>query len=126
MEKLDLIFIWQQNLFIHFISIHMFEEETLVLVSTGCYSRWGCYIIYSVGTILSSYIPINSEFQAHLASKNFRERIVHLCIQIKKSVCWTSLVIQWLSPPSNAEDMGSLVQEDSTCHGAAKPVHHNY
>ena len=30
------------------------------------------------------------------------------------------------NPPASAEDMGSLVQEDSTCHGAAKPVRHNY
>ena len=94
MEKVNLIFIWQQNLYLsHFISIHMFEGEILVLVSTGCYSRWGCYIIYSVGTILSFQISINSEFQAHLASKNFRERIAHLCIQIIKSACWTALGI---------------------------------
>ena len=54
MEKVDLIFIWQQNLYLsHFISIHMFEGKILVLVSTGHHSRRGCYMIYSVGTILS-------------------------------------------------------------------------
>ena len=29
--------------------------------------------------------------------------------------------------PANARDMGSiLVREDPTCHGATKPMHHNY
>ena len=31
------------------------------------------------------------------------------------------------NPPANAGDVGSvLIQEDPTCHGAAKPVCHNY
>ena len=52
---------------------------------------------------------------------------MHLCIQIIKSACWTALVdLVVKNPPASAEDMGSLVQEDSTCHGAAKPVRHNY
>ena len=32
------------------------------------------------------------------------------------------------NPPANAGDtrVPSLIQKDSTCHGATKPVHHNY
>ena len=31
------------------------------------------------------------------------------------------------NPPANAGDwVCALVREDPTCHGAAKPVHHNY
>ena len=31
------------------------------------------------------------------------------------------------NPPANAGDMVlALVREDPTCHGATKPVHHNY
>ena len=31
------------------------------------------------------------------------------------------------NPPANAGDTGrSLVREDPTCHGATRPVHHNY
>ena len=44
-------------------------------------------------------------------------------------VCiWTSLVAQWLRIhlPMQGTRVQSLVQEDPTCHGATKPVHHNY
>ena len=31
------------------------------------------------------------------------------------------------NPPANVGDTGSiLMQEDFTCHGSTKPVHHNY
>ena len=41
---------------------------------------------------------------------------------------WTSLVAQWIRiyPPMQGTWVQSLVQEDSTCHRATKPVHHNY
>ena len=40
----------------------------------------------------------------------------------------TSLVVQWLRIclPMQGTRVRSLVQEDPTCHGATKPVHHNY
>ena len=40
----------------------------------------------------------------------------------------TSLVVQWLRIclPMQGIQVRSLVQEDSTCHGATKPVRHNY
>ena len=39
----------------------------------------------------------------------------------------TSLVVQWLGIwlPMQETRVRSLVQEDLTCHGATKPVHHN-
>ena len=40
---------------------------------------------------------------------------------------WASLVVQWLRicPTMQGTQVRSLVQEDHTCHGATKPVHHN-
>ncbi|XP_067563633.1 shieldin complex subunit 1 isoform X8 [Pseudorca crassidens] len=40
----------------------------------------------------------------------------------------TSMVAQWLRIclPMQGTQVRSLVQEDPTCHGAAKPVNHNY
>ena len=39
-----------------------------------------------------------------------------------------SLVAQWLRIclPMQGTQVRALVWEDPTCHGAAKPVHHNY
>ena len=41
---------------------------------------------------------------------------------------WTSLVVQWLKIRLSMQrtQVWSLVQEDTTCRGAAKPVRHNY
>ena len=40
----------------------------------------------------------------------------------------TSLLAQWLRICLSIQGtrVQSLVQEDPTCHGAAKPMHHNY
>ena len=40
----------------------------------------------------------------------------------------TSLVAQWLRIhlPTQGTRVQALIQEDSTCHGATKPMHHNY
>ena len=40
----------------------------------------------------------------------------------------TSLVVQWMGVhlPMQETQVGSLVQEDSTCHRATQPVNHNY
>ena len=41
---------------------------------------------------------------------------------------WTSLVAQWLRIrlPMQGTWVQALVWEDPTCHGATKPVRHNY
>ena len=46
----------------------------------------------------------------------------------KKMMPRASLVAQWLRIhlPMQGTRVGSLVQEDPTCRGATKPMHHNY
>ena len=41
---------------------------------------------------------------------------------------WISLVVQWIESAYQCRGhrFRSLVQEDPTCHGATKPVRHNY
>ena len=45
-----------------------------------------------------------------------------------KFVTGTSLVAQWLRIhlPTQGTRVRALVREDPTCHGATKPVSHNY
>ena len=45
-----------------------------------------------------------------------------------KMISGTSLVVQWLRIylPMQGTRVRALVQEDPTCHGASKPVRHNY
>ena len=45
-----------------------------------------------------------------------------------KVLGWSSLVAQWIRMclPLQGTQVRSLVQEDSTCHGATKPMCHNY
>ena len=54
------------------------------------------------------------------------ERASH--IKRKKQVTWASLVAQWLGIhlPMQGTRVRALVLEDPTCHGATKPVCHNY
>ena len=54
-----------------------------------------------------------------------------LIVKKKKKKKWdpgTSLVVQWLRIylPMQRTQVRALVQEDPTCHGATKPVCHNY
>ena len=46
----------------------------------------------------------------------------------QSSVMRASLVVQWLRIhlPGQGTQVRSLVQEDPTCHGATRPVCHNY
>ena len=45
-----------------------------------------------------------------------------------KTEIGASLVAQWLRIrlPMQGTQVQALVREDPTCHGATKPVHHNY
>ena len=47
---------------------------------------------------------------------------------IKNHCSGTSLVVQWLRIclPMQGTGVRALVQEDPTCRGATKPIHHNY
>ena len=76
----------------------------------------------------------------HAATKSLRAQLRDLTLQLrpstikinkfflKKTILGTSLVVQWLRIrlPMQGTRVRALVQEDPTCHGAAKPVHHNY
>ena len=54
--------------------------------------------------------------------------IVWLEKEIKTCIHGASLVAQWLRIrlPVKSTQVWALVQEDPTCRGAAKPMHHNY
>ena len=49
-------------------------------------------------------------------------------IKLKINSRGTSLLVQWLKIHLSMQgtQVQSLVQEDPTCYGATKPVHHNY
>ena len=54
---------------------------------------------------------------------------IHILFTLFKVHCaWTSLVAQWLRIclPMQGTRVQALVRKDLTCHGAAKPVCHNY
>ena len=52
----------------------------------------------------------------------------HQCVVIKNMNSGTSLVVQWLRIrlPIQGTWVRALPREDPTCHGATKPVRHNY
>ena len=71
-----------------------------------------------------------------LESKNFMCCVQHFLVlsrqkswnKILTSISWTFLVVQWLRIrlPMHGTWVQALVWEDPTCHGATKPVCHNY
>ena len=60
--------------------------------------------------------------------KMFIIRHTHWMVVIKKTDNRVFLVVQWLRIrlPLQGIWVWNLVQEDSTCHRAIKPMHHNY
>ena len=56
------------------------------------------------------------------------QKITHILNLLKKRIEGTSLVVQWLriGLPMQGTWVRSLGQENPTCRGATKPVHHNY
>ena len=65
--------------------------------------------------------------------KNWQKRQVYLDEQRNQQILKTnqvgaSLVAQWLRVhlPKQGTRVRALVREDPTCHGATKPVRHNY
>ena len=54
---------------------------------------------------------------------------LQICLGLCKNTHpWVSLVVQWvrLLLPMQGTQLRSLVQENSTCHWATKPMWHNY
>ena len=49
-------------------------------------------------------------------------------IVLKKQNLWASMVVQWLGIrlPMQGTRVRALIWENPTCHGATKPVRHNY
>ena len=54
--------------------------------------------------------------------------LVNSHLHVKKEIIGTSLVAQWsrIHLPMQGTRVRALVQEDPTCRGATKPVHHDY
>ena len=52
----------------------------------------------------------------------------HFLENLKIELLGASLMVQWLRIclPMQGTRVRSLVREDPTCHGATKPVRHNY
>ena len=59
---------------------------------------------------------------------NLSESLFLICKMDTKRLAGTSLVAQWLRICLSMQGtrVRALVQEDPTCRGATKPVHHNY
>ena len=58
----------------------------------------------------------------------YKAKEMLLRVPVKTDFWGTSLVVQWLRIrlPMLGTRVRALVREDPTCHGATKPVHHNY
>ena len=58
----------------------------------------------------------------------FSEKQIYQNAYLKKRLRGASLVAQWLRIrlPMQGTRVQALVQEDPTCHGATKPMRHNY
>ena len=67
-----------------------------------------------------------SDIQQIILQSSILSRV--LFFFLGKKMSGTSLVVQWLRIclPMQGTQVRSLVREDPTCHGAAKPVRHNY
>ena len=63
-----------------------------------------------------------NRFESSTIFKSYR------ALRPKRIRTGTSLVVQWLRIrlPVQGTWVQALVQEDPTCHGATKPVRHNY
>ena len=62
-----------------------------------------------------------------ISYEEYRMERMHESV-FKNQCIGTSLVVQWLRIrlPMQATQVQALVWEDPTCHGATKPMRHNY
>ena len=77
----------------------------------------------AVASTILQFINVSNQHFYHL--KHTQSLCVSYISIIKLGA---SLVAQWLRIrlPMQGTQAGALVQEDPTCRGATKPVHHNY
>ena len=79
-------------------------------------------LIYNMVNIDSFKVDRQNRFESSTIFKSYR------ALRPKRIRTGTSLVVQWLRIrlPVQGTWVQALVQEDPTCHGATKPVRHNY
>ena len=86
-----------------------------------CWCSWNCRLVPF----------ISSEILPAIISSNMTSDLCLLyphSVTLIKTIIGTSLVAQWLRIrlPVQGTWVRALVQEDSTCRGATKPMCHNY
>ena len=64
----------------------------------------------------------------HLRKKKLEQKLQVFHLVATKHYLGASPVAQWLRIhlPTQGTRVQALVREDPTCHGATKPLHHNY
>ena len=80
------------------------------------------------GIILSIVNRPIRDIYVSISMSHIHMYTAHFFLVILKDNLGTSLVVQWLRIclPMQGTWVWALLQEDPTCHGAAKPVCHNY
>ena len=73
-------------------------------------------------------IYVNTYIRKFLQRTGWQVKWMNYITKSEKQISGTSLVAQWLRTrlPMQGTQVWALVQEDPTCHGATKPVCHNY
>ena len=107
----------------------------VLLYSTGNYIQYSCNKPQRIWKIVCVYIYIcitESLCSYQNLIQHCKASILHLKVKIKevkvkiKDFPGGPLVVQWLSIHLQGTWVWSLILEDSTCHGATKPVCHHY
>ena len=90
--------------------------------------KWSKWFRKGWWTILTLYSAKNGHHGWHQTNILFSPKRESTTVSFKEQRWRTSLVAQWLRIclPMQGTRVRALVQEDPTCCGATKPVHHNY
>ena len=93
------------------------------------FALWPAFMFYSMGLFHNLRIQLKKSVIDSLRKVTFRfqpslSSLVKWQYVLKKALCGTSLVVQWLRIhlPTQGTQVWSLVWEDYTCQGATKPV----
>ena len=113
---------------IHSSKPHSYPKAKILLLSS--FYKWGNWGADRLND-LPKVIPLEAELRfkhRHLASSDPFNQITLLQRFLKNWTRGASLVAQWLRIhlPMQGTRVWALVQEDPTCHGATKSVHHSY
>ena len=101
----------------------MFNIQTLKRLYPQFHSQGMLVIRHTMGRASDN----NTESQL-MSNIPIRREILTIIELLQLTHTGTSLVAQWLRIrlPMQGTRVRALVQEDPTCHGATKPMHHNY